>query len=374
MNSDPLPLRVNRPKRSWIVAIGVILGTIALWVGWFGLRRHREQAAVKAWEDFKTQAEASGDSFAWDPFPHSAPIPDDQNFFGHPWIVAFVASRANPSRSFIDSLESSRDANYEPIHSGESWLEEHPEAAAPTLAIGRTHETDLTGLREAAARPGISLAHFDSIEMERLGKISPPLALHAEAALITGDAAAATADLEALVHIGKHLHKIPSMMALIVAAGFEGRAVEVIKVGLKTDRFSVEQRHRLASACRSTAIGPAIATAMRSERGAYLTTLDRQSLPAGISIRREPLLDSWGRFSARASLTYCELLQPGLAPAANSTTWGNIAAESLRLLHDKKIDPAIGFAGACLNATVSTVPQILIYDEDLQKVRRQLAE
>ncbi|MGC4016352.1 MAG: hypothetical protein QM755_17790 [Luteolibacter sp.] len=375
MPTDPAVIHRSQVRRSWIILIGVAVVTVALWAGFFGIQRYRERSAIRAWEEFKARATASGESFAWSPVPVYTPIPEDRNFLAHPWVRDWVTSRSHPARPFIETLGAACPADYEYPAEGNSWLATHPDATAAILATGSEHEADLSALREAAMRPEcIPLSTVDTTALQYLSDLQKPVALHAEASLAKGHTVTAIQDLEILLLTARHLHSTPCALALVMACGFENKAVEVIRVGLKTGAFSAEEKLRLAHACRATPVQADLMTAMRNERGRLLSTLDMDVVPAGLPFRPGQPFQPWKRFRARSSLTYCELLQPGLSPGASTVDWQTITDRARQIMNDKKADPADKFAASMVNLLASVCPPLIEQDQQMQDIRRQLTE
>lgn len=349
-----------------------------------GQRMWSIQRDIKRWEAYRSQCRVEGKDLgvkAWLP----PAVADEDNLFAHPWMLGFMASENSPQAGTVAQLRAWPEMgfdSYEPPAEGRSWFDGREAEAAAVLRAGRERSADLEAIHAAAGRPACRppvtldpsyecLAH----RWTRVNDLGPLLALHADAALASGDGAAATVDLEAMLRLGQHLRGTNFMLATVIGAGFEARALPLVEAGLRRNLFGEEEKRRLLAAIRSRPLPEELAAVMRVERGMFLATLERLPLerpPAGFKERWANWLNPPERLVATNSLYFCQILDAPLGSPGLRADWEDVH-QRVSARNPQDATPGTELARAAL--VLGNVAAGLFVQEDaINHLRQRLAE
>lgn len=325
----------------WKARIWWVLGLLLLLLvaAAAGFRSWSIQREVAQWEDYRAHCRSSGEDLGVEPWL-PAPVPDEDNVFGHPWMSGFLESERSPQAEAVAKMRAGPGLaleSYEAPSDGGSWFDGREAQAAALLEAGKEQASDLKAIHEAAARvacqPPVDLG--DSMKdidgpWTRISDLGPVLALHADAAVASGDASLATAHLEAMLRFGDHLRGGNFLLVTLMGWVFENRAAMIIDAGLSRHLFRPEDRRRLLAAMRTRPVPDEMVAAMRVERGIFLGSLDgevRKGTPVGFKEKFGAFLNPPRRLVATNSLHLCRTLEGILASGAGRET---LAATSTR--------------------------------------------
>lgn len=357
---------------------GLLLGVLIL--GAFAARALSTRRDVDRWEEYRRGKEANGDDYGVDAWLPPA-VADADNFAAHPWIASLIASEGSPEAKVAwdwkywvyDEFE-----DYRGPDDGKSWFGEKPDEAKRVIARGSLLAADFKSIREAAGRPVCRLPTSLDRDLEAYSQVlersrdtTGMLSLHAEAALVLKEEAAALEDLLALLRIGDHLQTQHFLLAVLEGKRTKASAISVIEVGLADGRFSPESRKRMADALMVPSEGEDVATIMRLERGLVLETM------GGLLGRKhdderflEGFMQPPPRRSARFKLSFCKTLDPMLESSTRET-WGaydDVIDEVLRK------SPGRDLAVGSLLAYSGIFPRFFEHADRIERIRQRLAE
>lgn len=362
---------------SWWLS-GLLLGILIL--GAFAARALSTRRDVDRWEEYRRGKEANGDDYgvdAWLP----PTVVDAENFADYPWIASLIASEGSPEAKVawdwkywvFDEFE-----DYTGPDAGKSWFGDKPDEAKRVIARGSMLAADFKSIREAAGRPACRLpSSLDrdpeghSQVLERSRDTTGMLSLHAEAALVLKEEAAAVEDLLALLRIGDHLQTQRFLLAVLEGKQTKASALSVIEVGLASGRFSPESRKRLADALRIPTGADDLAATMRLERG---LVLEKMGGLLGQKQEGERFLEGFmqppPRRSARFKLTFCKNLDPMLENPTRETweAYDDVIDEVAR--KSSPGDLAIGY----LVLHGGIFPSFFEHADRIEQIRQRLAE
>lgn len=363
-------------RTAWIVGSLLLLQIGAL----VGQRMWAIQRDIRRWEAYREQCRLRGEDLgikAWLP----PAVADEDNVFGHPWMLGFMASEDSPQAASVAMLQAwpglALEA-YEAPADGKSWFDGREAEAAAVLRAGRERASDLEAIHAAAARracrpPVVPDASSEGLthRWQRINDLAPLLALHADAAMASGDAAAATRDLETMLRFGRHLRGADFLMATVIGAGFEARARPLIEAGLQRDLFREEDKRRLLAALRTRPLPEELAAVMRVERGVFLATLERlipDRPPTGLKQRWTHWLHPPERLVATNSLHFCQMLDAPLADPNDSAAWKDFE-QRLSTRSPRETPPGTELAYAALVAG-NVAASLFAQEDELDPIRQ----
>ena len=369
-----------KARTAWIVGSLLLLQIGAL----VGQRMWAIQRDIRRWEAYREQCRLRGEDLgikAWLP----PAVADSDNLFGHPWVLGFMASEDSPQAASVAKLQAwpglALEA-YEAPADGKSWFDGREAEAAAVLRAGRERSSDLEAIHAAAGRracrpPVVPDATYEGPphRWQRVNDLGPLLALHADAAMATGDTAAATRDLEAMLRFGRHLRGADFLLATVIGAGFEARAMPIVEAGLQRDLFRQEDKRRLLAALRTRPLPEELAAVMRVERGVFLATLERlipDRPPTGLKERWTNWLQPPERLVATNSLHFCQMLDAPLATPGARKAWEDFG-QRLSALSRRDAPPRTELANAAL-VVGNVAAALFIQEDELDRIRQRLAE
>lgn len=376
------PSRMSRWKaRTWWILGLLLLLQIGAVVGFRGWAVHRD---IDDWENYQANARARGEDLgikAWLP----TAVPDDDNVFGHPWVVALLASESSPQAEAVAELQAWPGLaldGYEAPSKGKSWFDGREAEAARVLRAGKDRADDFKAIHEAAGRggcqPPVDLdGSFENVggPWTRIGDLGQMLSVHADAAMASGDSSTAIADLEAMLNLGRHLRGGNFLLATVIGAGFEAHARKVIDAGLSRQIFQPEDRLRLLAAMRKRPVPDELAAVMRVERGVFLAALEKLVAtppPAGIKAKFAAFLNPSRRLVATNSLHFCRMLDAPLASGGGRAAWEDFDLH-VQERSQLKETPATGIAASAL-ALGNVAVGLFVHEDALDQIRLRLAE
>lgn len=360
------PAAANRAAR-WLLGVFAFLMTVGA-VAWYCVR-----GGESSWREYRAAREAEGERFEVAPWLPPE-VPEERNFAAHPWVSGLIASRTSVQSSAVKEIVSAIPGEYERPDGAVLWFAGHPEETRRFLDRIRSASGDFAALHEAADRPDCRmpapvLEGFDA-GMGDFSPVSMAMEMHAEASLVSGDVAASVRDLETMLRIGGHLQGQRRLLLLVVACGFERKAMPLIEAGLDKGLFSPGDKRRLLAACRTRTLERELPLAMRCERAMTIATFTRLG-----AVRRTGIRDWFKRspenVAADACLLYCRELQPALADPSRAA-WRKLAEDSGRKSGTK--EPAGMLAYSALSGTVSLAEPLFDHDAEFAALRERLAK
>jgi hypothetical protein len=366
--------------RSWWILVLLLLLIAAA----AGFRSWSIQRDVAQWEDYRAHCRATGQDLgveSWLP----APVPDEDNVFRHPWMSVFLDSETSPQAEAVAKMRSRPGLDlegYEGPSDGKSWFDGREAEAAGVLQSGKEQAADLKAIHEVAARvacqPPVDLG--DSTKdidgpWTRVSDLGPMLALHADAAMASGDASLATAHLEAMLRFGNHLRGGNFLLVTVMGVLFENRAAMIIDVGLSRQLFRPQDRRRLLAAMRTRPVPDEMVAAMRVERGIFLASLEGEvtkGTPIGFKEKFAAFLNPPRRLVATDSLHFCRMLEGILASGASRGAWEDFG----RHIHEVsrgEVNPTIEISVSSLVMT-NLAESLFVHEDYLDLLRQNLAE
>jgi hypothetical protein len=375
-----------RPMPRWKARTAWIAGSLLmLQIGAvLGQRMWSIQRDLKRWEAYQSQQRLEGEDLgikAWLP----PAVADEDNLFAHPWMLGFMASEDSPQAGAVAQLRAWPELgfdSYKAPSEGQSWFDGREAEADATLRAGRERAADLEAIHAAAGRPACQppvalepsyecLAH----RWTRVNDLGPLLELHADAAMASGDGAAATIDLEAMLRLGQHLRGADFLLATVIGAGFEARALPLVEAGLQRNLFRGEEKRRLLAAIRTRPLPEEMAAVMRVERGLFLATLERLNPdrpPAGLKERWANWLHPPERLVATNSLHFCQMLDAPLGSPGGRPAWEDFH-QRVCAPSPQDATPGTALASAAL-ALGNVAAGLFAQEDELDRIRQQLAE
>lgn len=369
-----------RAKTWWILGSLLLLQILAA----LGFHLKAIQRDIQHWEDYQRQCRSRGEDLgikAWLP----PEVADENNLFAHPWVVGFLDSEHSPQAKAVASLREWPDSSldgYEAPTAGQSWFDGREAEAAAVLRAGQDRAADLRAIREAAGRSACRLPIDDHGSYEgmrdpwtRIRHLETLLALHADAALASGDGPAATADLEAMLRIGKHLRGCNFLLSTMIGTGFEGRTLPLIDAGLQRSIFGADQKQRLFLALRTRPVDEEWTAVMRVERGLFLAALKQMNPnrpPTGFREQWAARLNPPKRLVATNSLHFCRLLEAPLSAGGDRAAWESFSRHIDEIPRDQR-SPLTEIAAAGLYMT-NMAPALFVQEDELDLLRKRLAE
>jgi len=349
-----------------------------------GQRMWSIQRDIKRWEAYRSQCRLEGEDLgikAWLP----PAVADEDNLFAHPWMLGFMASENSPQAGTVAQLRAWPELgfdSYKVPSEGQSWFDGREAEAAAVLRAGRERAADLEAIHAAAGRPACQppvalepsyecLAH----RWTHVNDLGPLLALHADAAMASGDGAAATIDLEAMLRLGQHLRGANFLLAAVIGAGFEARALPLVEAGLRRNLFREEEKRRLLAAIRTRPLPEEMAAVMRVERGMFLATLERLNPdrpPAGFKERWANWLHPPERLVATHSLHFCQMLDAPLGAPGGRPAWEDFH-QRVSAISPQDATPGTELARAAL-ALGNVAASLFVQEDEIEQIRQRLAE
>ncbi len=350
-------------------------------VGFSSWAIHRD---IERWEDYQARCRSRGEDLgikAWLP----PDVPDDDNLFTHPWMIAFLGSESSPQAEAVAKMQAWPGLDldgYEAPAEGKSWFDGREAEAAAVLQAGKDRADHFRAIHEAAGRGGTQApvdleGSFENVggPWTRISDLQKLLAVHAEAAMVSGDAPTATADLEAMLRLGNHLRGQNFLLATLIGMAFETRARPIVELGLTREVFQVGDRQRLLAAMRARPVQDEMAAVMRVERGMFLASLEDQfenAPPAGFDAKFEAWLNPPGRRIATNSFHFCKLLEPTLANSNSRASWEDFD-QAIRRMSKEEATPANGIAKT-IYVLIGEFGPYFEQEEKLDVLRQRLAE
>jgi hypothetical protein len=345
---------------------------------------HAIRRDLERWEDYQAHCRSTGEDLgieAWLP----APVAPEDNVFSHPWITGFLASESSPQAQAVAGLQPwpglGLDGHEEPAD-GQSWFEGREAEASAVVQAGRDRAGHFEAIHEAAGRAGCQppLDFSGSYETlsgpwSRVAELGPMLAIHAEAAMLSGTISAATADLEAMLRLGKHLRGQNFLIATLIGMAFESRAKPIIELGLTRNVFQAGDRRRLLAAMRTRPVHDEMAAVMRVERGMFLASLEdeiEEAPTAGFEAKFDAWLNPPARRIATNSYYFCKLLEPTLANSGSRSTWEDFD-RTIRRMSKEEPTPANGIAKT-IYVLIGEFGPYFEQEDELDALRQRLAE
>ncbi len=209
----------------------------------------------------------------------------------------------------------------------------------------------------------------------RISDLGPMLALHADAAMASGDASLATAHLEAMLRFGSHLRGGNFLLVTLQGGLFENRAAMIIDAGLSRHVFRPEDRLRLLASMRTRPFPDEMVAAMRVERGIFLASLEGEvtkGTPTGIKEKFAAFLNPPRRLVATNSLHFCRMLEGTLAFGASRGAWEDFGRH-IHGVSRGEIKPTIKISVSTLVMT-NLAESLFVHEDYLDHVRQRLAE
>jgi hypothetical protein len=367
--------------RTWWILGLLLLLQLAVAVGFC---KHAIRRDLERWEDYQAHCRSIGEDLgieAWLP----APVAPEDNVFNHPWITGFLVSESSPQAQAVGELQPwpglGLDGHEEPAD-GKSWFDGREAEASAVAQAGRDRAGHFKAIHEATARTGCRppLDFSGSYETlsgpwSRVAEFRPMLAIHAEAAMLSGDISAATADLEAMLRLGKHLRGQNFLIATLIGMAFDSRAKPIIDLGLTRNLFQAGDRRRLLAAMRTRPVHDEMAAVMRVERGMFLASLEdeiEKAQPAGFDAKLEAWLNPPARRIATNSYHFCKLLEPTLANSASRSSWEDLD-RAIRRMSKEEPTPANGIAKT-IYVLIGEFGPCFEQEDELDALRQRLAE
>lgn len=368
-------------SRIWWILGFLLLFQIAAAVG-FRARAIRQD--IGRWEEFQANCRTTGEDLGIKPWLPPE-VADEDNFFRHPWVTGFLASESSPQAEAVEELQPwpglALDGHEEPAE-GKSWFDGREAVASAVIEAGKDRADHFKEVHEAAGRNGCQppLDFSGSYETlsgpwTRVAGLGPMLAVHAEAAIVSGDAPAATADLEAMLRLGNHLRGQNFLLATLIGMAFETRARPIIELGLTRQVFQAGDRGRLLAAMRTRPVHDELAAVMRVERGMFLASLEDQFKKAATTGTKAKLEAWWnppGRTIATNSFHFCKLLEPTLANPGARTSWEDFD-RMIRRMAKEEPTPANAIAKT-MYVLIGEFGPYFAQEDQLDLLRQRLAE
>ena len=203
----------------------------------------------RAWDDWKREREAAGDSYEWASII-PPPVPDSENFAMHPAVAHAVKgpkgleialeSQISPRGGFMEGRTEDLDA----------WKEalQNPDL----MAALESKAADMNRIVEASLRPKSRLPlDYEKQEIPSLlgfRAMTRVFRLRALARLAAGQNEAALEDVLTILRLAQHFQKEPSLISSLLHGALVNIAMQPVWEGLSGRRWNDAQLVRLQSA------------------------------------------------------------------------------------------------------------------------------
>jgi hypothetical protein len=365
----------------WILGLLLLLQLGAA----VGFRSWAIQRDIERWEEYQARCRSQGEDLGIKPWLPAA-VPDDDNLFTHPWVIAFLASESSPQAEAVAEMQAWPGLDldgYEAPAEGKSWFDGREAETAAVLQAGKERADHFRAIHEAAGRGGSRApvdfdGPFENIggPWTRISDLGGMLAVHADAAMASGDGPAATADLEAMLRLGNHLRGGNFLLATLIGTGFEGNARRILDAGISRRIFNPADRRRLLAALRTRPVAEELAAVSQVERGMFLAALEglvATRPPAGIKASYAAFLNPPRRLGATNSLHLCTTLDAPLAAGGSRTAWEDFDRQVSTLSQEEEI-PGTEIAGFFLGQLSNVATGLFLHEDELDLLRQRLAE
>lgn len=305
------------------VLLGLYFFALAI-AGFFVAQEFRARSWEARWDGFLTRWKAEGEIF--DPEKLIPPdMGEDSDFARHPLIRRI----AEGELGVLETLEKMKPDRVEGYQDWESNADESgvhppmpPELARSIANHSAKFSVELEAFAEAARRPKCRLVADGRtmtddmawcIWVARLSSMGKLLGASANAAIALDDKPSLTHHLETLLLTGNLLRSSNLSLGVVVGAGFEDRAYELVRSMPDVTTWPQSDRRRWLAALdlRTRPLAEEFAETSRLERNLFLKQMD--ALTANPSASLTGGLTDHGPFRriflSRAKLAACEDLQ-----------------------------------------------------------------
>jgi hypothetical protein len=259
---------LKRLLRRLLIAVACVIALVVLFYAeenWRG--KH-------AWEKYRREREAKGDSFEWSAIV-PPPVPDDQNFAATPLFAELFPKRPEHPRLETVKLPDCPKANgnwrEDRIENLSAWQECFTNA--DLLQALSKYEPVLREVAEAMRRPYARFpVHYEDNyaallpHLTHLRNLAKTYRLHALAELAAGKTDTALADVRMCLRLADTIRDEPMLITFLVRVAILDLAIQPVWEGLISHRWSEGQLATLQSTFERTDQFEPFVKSLRGER------------------------------------------------------------------------------------------------------------